>query len=361
MSDDLGGLFLVGFEGTEFSQDLALFLGDLAPAGVVLFGRNVVDPYQVARLNHDLQTFAAGRFGRGMFIGVDHEGGRVQRIREPYTVAPPARRIALAPDPDVHVRRYAQIAARELRLAGFNLNFVPVLDVLSSPDSAPDTVIGDRSFGHDPEVVARLGCAVIEEMRASRVIPCAKHFPGHGAAEVDSHLSLPVDARPRDVIEARDLVPFRGAITAGVEMMMTAHVTHVALDPHRPATFSYGTLSELLRKDMGYKGVVITDDLNMGAVSTNHTIADAAALAFEAGADLLLLCNTPYAAFDARAALRQRLADAPGLGHRVEESLARIDALRKSYADFMIPSDTAVVREYLAAKDRGADPYKEVS
>jgi beta-N-acetylhexosaminidase len=357
-----GPHFLVGFEGTAWSAELRDFFTELRPSGVVLFRRNIIEPHQVAALNRDIQTFSHAFLGRGMFIGIDHEGGRVQRIRAPLTALPAARSLADGPNPESEARRFAGIAARELRLAGFNLNFVPVLDTLASADRASDNVIGDRSFGHDPDFVARMGCAIIKEMRAAGVIPCAKHFPGHGSAEVDSHVQLPEDPRPKEVLLERDLLPFRAAVATDVEMMMTAHVVYPALDSVMPATLSRPALTGLLRGSMAYGGVTVTDDLDMGAIRTRHSIADAAVRAFEAGADLILICNSPYAALEARVALDDRMRRVRGEAQDHEAaSLRRIEALRRSYADSMRPCETSTLSEYLAAATRSGSRHRESS
>ncbi len=186
---DIGNLFIIGFDGTEFSPELRSLLDDLNPSGVILFSRNIEDPVQVARLNHDFQRF--GNKSRGFFIGVDQEGGRVRRLREPFAFFPPALELVAGHEPEAAVRDFARTTAREIALVGFNLDFAPVLDVLSHPDELRSSVIGDRAYGFDPETVARFGGIVVEELRTNGIIPCCKHFPGHGGTQVDSHVDLP--------------------------------------------------------------------------------------------------------------------------------------------------------------------------
>jgi beta-N-acetylhexosaminidase len=341
---EIGNLFTIGFEGTEFSSELRSLLEDLNPSGVILFSRNIEDPAQVARLNGDIQRF--GSASRGLLIGVDQEGGRVRRLREPFTFFPPALEMISGKEPEAVVRDFARTTAREIALVGFNLDFVPVLDVLSHPDELHSSVIGDRAYGFDPETVALFGGIVIDELRANGIIPCCKHFPGHGGTMVDSHVDLPVDTRARQLLEDKDLVPFRRAVAMQVEMMMTAHVLYPALDPEMPATLSRTALTELLRQSMAYDGVIITDDLDMGAVADRYSTEDCSLKAFVAGADLLLICKHPEKAFAARNRIFQALNDGEISAQRVTESLDRINRLKANYANSMNACDPAAARDY---------------
>lgn len=346
---DIGNLFMVGFNGTNFSAEVKDLLDELTPCGVILFARNIEDPAQIASLNHDIQSRGLRDGGSGYFIGVDQEGGRVRRLKQPFTVFPPAMEMAAAHDPATAVAEFARVTARQLRLVGFNLDFVPVLDVLTSEGSPDRAVIGDRSFGSDPEVVARLGEIVIDVMRSEGVIPCCKHFPGHGGTAVDSHTDLPVDARPWDEIRTCDLLPFRAAATRGVEMVMTAHVLYPSIDPAVPATLSSRLVEGTLRRDMGYSGVVITDDLDMGAVAGRFTVEDCALKAMNAGDDILLICNHPEKAFAARSRLLEAVRDGELSEGRVNQALARISDLKRRYRASMQPCSKEAVQDYFYA------------
>jgi beta-N-acetylhexosaminidase len=339
---DIGRLFMLGFRGTEFSPELQSFLEELNPSGVVLFSRNIESPMQVARLNHDLQVF--GRASDGLFIGVDQEGGRVRRLKEGFTEFPPALELSSHPDPDSSVRHFADRTAEELRLAGFNLDFAPVMDVIGSPENLTSSVIGDRSFGFDPDKVARLGTVVIRQFRSKGIIPCCKHFPGHGGTLVDSHVDLPTDTREFESIERLDLVPFRSAAKMQVEMMMTAHVLYPSMDQLLPATLSDVILNGLLREKLSYDGVVITDDLDMGAVADRYSIEDACLMSFTAGADLLLICNNPEKAFRARQRIFDALHSEEIPESRLIESITRIEKLKSAYMTSLVPCDMASAR-----------------
>jgi len=343
---------MVGFAGTEFTSEVRELVEDLNPGGVILFARNIESPLQIARLNHELQRHALSRHSQGLFVGVDQEGGRVRRLPEPFAVFPPALRMASSPEPEAAVRQFALTTARELRLTGFNVDFVPVMDVLAMLERVEASVIGDRSFGSDPFKVSHLGGIVIDTMRSCGVIPCVKHFPGHGGTLVDSHLDLPVDERPLELLEECDLIPFRSAVDQQVEMVMTAHVMFPAMDPNLPVTLSEPILQGLLRGKMAYQGVVVTDDLDMGAVTGNFSSDECALRAFAGGVDLLLVCHSPGKAFSARSATYEAVQNNVIPQSRVEESLARIRLLKSKYAASMVPCEQTDVAEYFKETKR---------
>jgi beta-N-acetylhexosaminidase len=347
---DFGNLFLVGFPGTRLNAEVKEFLDALNPAGVILFARNIDDPIQVSTLNHDMQLHAAEKMDQRFFIGVDQEGGRVRRLKEPFTAFPSARELASSPNPEQSIRDFASVTSREIRLAGFNLNFVPVLDVLAQTENAFDSVIGDRAFGSDSEAVAHFGRLIIETMRASGVIPCGKHFPGHGGTSVDSHTDLPVDRRDLPSLEAFDLVPFRRAIDVNVEMVMTAHVLYASLDNALPGTLSPRVVDGILRRHMGFDGVVATDDLDMGAVADRYSVEECAMLAVAAGVDLLLICNEPSKSLSARDRLFQAVENGEIAEARIQKSLGRVRQLKTRYEASMQPCDVGTVRDYFAGK-----------
>ncbi|MEW6347536.1 MAG: beta-N-acetylhexosaminidase [Thermodesulfobacteriota bacterium] len=334
---ELGGLFMVGFEGTRFDSELSDFLAELRPAGVILFARNVEDPRQVGLLNKSVQSHCLGTHGEGILIGVDQEGGRVRRLREPFTVFPAALELAASADPEQAVRGFARVTATELRLTGFNLDFAPVLDVVRDTVDVGNSVIGDRSFGANPDLVARLGLIVMETFADQGVISCCKHFPGHGGTSVDSHVDLPVDDRDAGSIETTDLLPFARAVRNHAPMLMTAHVRFPGLDPESCATFSPLIVRGLLREKLGYDGVVVTDDLDMGAVTNYFSPEEACLRAILAGSDMLLICNRPEKVLDCRTRLMEALRDGDLTEGRVRQALARIRRLKDRFRTSMIP------------------------
>jgi beta-N-acetylhexosaminidase len=216
----------------------------------------------------------------------------------------------------------------ELSSIGVDMNFAPVLDVLTN---AANTVIGDRAFAPDPQTVGLFGCAQARGLRESGVIPCGKHFPGHGATRIDSHDDLPRDERSLDELNQTDLQPFRMAITEGIEMIMTAHILYPALDAEYPATLSRKSMDGLLRQQVGYQGVVVTDDLEMGAIIRHDAVEQAAVQALCAGADLLLICHRVDLALTARDACLRALEAGNLSEQRLEEARRRLALLKRRH------------------------------
>ncbi len=286
LEEKVGQLFMVFFEGPTLSPGAMELLARRRAGGICLFSRtgNVSDPAQVARLTAEARRMASPLDqGPGLFVAVDQEGGPVARLTQGCTVMPPAMLLGASGDPE-NARRAARITAEELTALGINVNLAPVLDVNLNP---ANPVIGARSFGADPEAVARFGLAALEGYEDGGVMPVAKHFPGHGDTAVDSHAALPTLPHARDRLEAVELAPFRRAVAAGAPAIMTAHLAVPALDPlERPATFSPPVLG--LLREAGFDGLLFTDSLGMGAVARHMDAPTAALAAFSAGADVLL-------------------------------------------------------------------------
>ncbi|MBM4112153.1 MAG: beta-N-acetylhexosaminidase [Phycisphaerae bacterium] len=317
---DALGLLCIGFEGTELDSTTALLLRDCA-AGVVLFARNFVNREQVRGLISEVRR-AAG--SRPLIVAVDHEGGRVQRFRGAgFTDLPAARALGAGGDASA-VRRVAETAARELRAVGVNLDFAPVLDVDSNP---ANPVIGERSCSRDPGVVARLGAEFVRALQEAGVAACGKHFPGHGDTHLDSHLDLPRLPHDRARLESIELPPFRAAIDAGVASIMTAHVVFDAIDPGVPATLSAAAIDGLLRRELGFDGMVVSDDLDMKAIADRFEVGAAAVRSVAAGCDLLLCCRSAENRDRAIAALAEAIESGALPRSRVARSLERIRAV----------------------------------
>jgi len=219
-------------------------------------------------------------------VSVDQEGGRVARLRSPFTVWPPMQTLGRSGDVAL-AERFARALAAELTAVGISMDYTPVLDVLTNPSNP---VIGDRALAQKAEDVARLGAAIIRTLQAEGIAASGKHFPGHGDTSVDSHFELPMVEHPPDRLEAVELVPFRAAIEADVASIMTAHILIPSLDEERPATLSPIIVTELLKERLGYKGLVLSDDLEMKAISSRYGVADATVLAVGAGCDAVLMC-----------------------------------------------------------------------
>ena len=279
-----GRLAIVGFDGLSAPDDLRRLAAEFDLAGVIYFARNVESPAQVAELSREVSALARER---PFWVSVDQEGGRVARLRDPFTVWPPAVTLGRADD-DALAGRFARALAAELRAVGINLDYVPVLDVHTNP---ANPVIGDRALSETADRVARLGAEIATTLQREGVTACGKHFPGHGDTSVDSHEGLPIVEHDRRRFDAVEFVPFVRAIEAGVATIMTAHVLAPALDETTVASFSSAIVDRLLKKTLGFNGVVVSDDLGMKAVSATHTPGEAAVAAISAGCDVVLLCN----------------------------------------------------------------------
>ncbi len=246
------------------------------------------------------------------------------RLGEPFTQLPPAADIGRTGDASL-AYRIGCAMAEELASVGIDVNFAPVLDVHSNP---ANPVIGDRAFGSDPALVSGLGVAMLRGLRDGGVIPCGKHFPGHGDTQTDSHLELPVVRRSRDELQRTELPPFRAAIAAGVPMLITAHVLYPALDPDQPATLSRPILTDLLRHALGFDGVIASDDLEMRAIAGRQDIGAAAVATLRAGADALLVCQDLRRAEHIAAAIEQAIRDGTLDPNRVISAGERVERLR---------------------------------
>lgn len=278
-----GQRLILGFTHPHVDDDLRRVVAEIQPAGFILFARNVIEPSQVRELNRELASLVNAE--DPALICVDQEGGRVQRIREPATRWPSMRVVGQA---EAFTGAVSTGLARELSAMGFHLNLAPVADVDSNPKNP---VIGDRSFARDPREVARHVVAFIEAHQAAGMIACAKHFPGHGDTHLDSHHHLPIVEEELPRLLERELVPFAAAVKAGVGTVMTAHVVFPALDEDWPATLSSRVIPTLLRKRLGFDGVVLSDDLEMKAVAERWDIDTIVRRGTEATVDIFLACQ----------------------------------------------------------------------
>ena len=280
------------------AEDIRLF-NETKAGGLILYRRNFQSAAQLLTLLTGLEE----ALGRRLVIATDHEGGRVIMLGEGVTVFPDNLAVGAGREV-ISAERQGRIEALELRRLGIDLNFAPVLDVLTE---APSPNIGIRSYGKDPTLVARLGAARIRGMQSRGLSACAKHFPGKGHSPLDAHLRLPTIPSSWAEMKRTHLLPFLAAIEAGADAVMTSHPLYPALDPAplTPATFSRRIVGDYLRGELGYGGVIVSDDLEMGAIAELCPVGEAAVKAAEAGHDLLLVCHTEAAQRQACAALHQ--------------------------------------------------------
>jgi len=317
----LGQLMIIGFEGAKASDELLSFIRDEGIGGVILFKRNFESKKQLKRLIQELQEAGEGR----LFVSIDHEGGRVMRLHEPFTHFPAAMRVAEKGAKAIY--EVGKTMAIELSQVGFNLNYAPVLDVATN---AFNTVIGDRSFGSDPVFVAEIGIQMMRGLMEGGIIACGKHFPGHGDTDLDSHLSLPVLNHTRQRMNVCELHPFKVAIAAGIPMIMTAHVLIPNLDPKWPASISRRITDELLRRELGFEGVIVTDDILMKGIANLLPVPEAACHAIEAGADIIMLCKGGIE-LQRQALNAVRKCHDDGKLAGIEERLGRINSLKDRF------------------------------
>lgn len=291
MRQIIGQHLFIGVSGKSLTPDEKVFIIENNIGGICLFGRNVAEPNQVADLCAEIQELRFKMADRApLFIGIDMEGGRVHRLKTTFTQFPAVQHLGVIDNPVVTFN-FALRMGLELRSVGINLNFSPCADVYTNP---ANTIIGDRSFGTDPELVARHVSATARGFVKSGVIACAKHFPGHGNTLLDSHLDLPIEKESTwDSLDHRELIPFKKAIRSRIDMIMSAHIMYPEVDPNWPATLSYEFLTKRLRDELHYRGLIITDDLGMKAMSAHYAAEEIPVRAMLAGADLLLYCNEP--------------------------------------------------------------------
>ena len=319
----LGELFMLGFtdQNLSFVEEWAREEG---LGGAILFARNLGAPQAIAALTDRLRRLTPDL---PPLIAVDQEGGRVARLAEPFTLWPPARALGRLGSEDLafHV---GQAMGAELAGAGFTMDMAPVLDV---DTNAANPIIGDRSFGGDPALVGRLGSAFARGLTEAGVLPVGKHFPGHGDTAADSHLTLPVVPHGRDRLLSVEVAPFRTA-APHLPAVMTAHVLYPGLDAEHPATLSAGILTGLLRTEIGYDGLVISDDLEMAGIAHRWPAGEAACRFLAAGGDLVLVCHRPEFQREALAALRRAAGRGEIPASRLEEARERVRRARSQAA-----------------------------
>lgn len=280
----MGQLLIAGFNGVDIPVELKSLAREFGLGGVILFARNIASVEQVAEV-----CFEAARLTPDLpaWVSVDQEGGRVARLKQPFTEWPPMATLGRSGDVAL-AERFARALATEMKAVGISLDYAPVLDIHTNPKNP---VIGDRALAETADAVATLGQAIIRTLQAEGIAACGKHFPGHGDTSTDSHLELPLIEHPPERLRDVEFRPFKAAIAADVATIMTAHILMPALDETRPATLSKRIITGMLRDELGYQGVILSDDLEMKAVARDYQVPAAAVLAIEAGCDGVLICS----------------------------------------------------------------------
>ncbi len=286
ITEKIGQLVMAGIDGYENDEHSMELIEKYKVGGFILLGQNIKDTKQTLNLINSLKSSnAANKIP--LFFGIDEEGGRVSRMPKEFAKLPTSKVIGEKNNSDISYN-IGSILGEEVKAFGINMNFAPVLDVNSNPKNP---VIGDRAFGDNVEIVSKLGIETMKGIQAQNVISGIKHFPGHGDTSVDSHVGLPVVNNDLNRLKSLELIPFSKAIESGAEVVMVAHILLPKIDKDNPASFSKVIITDVLRNYLKYDGVVITDDMTMGAVVKNYDIGKAAVKSLNAGSDIILVCH----------------------------------------------------------------------
>jgi len=319
-----GQRLMVGFEGTVLNNDLRSLISEFKIGGVILFAINIESPDQIKDLCRSIQDYARACQQPPLFIAVDQEGGQVARLKEPFTIFPGNPHMKSEAD----AIRFAEITSAEMNQVGINMNMAPVMDVSSEGSGS---IMAERTFGDNPDWVSRLGVKVIEHLQLNKIMAVAKHFPGIGRTALDSHLDMPVLHDDLAMIEQLDLIPFEAGIRSGVSGVMLSHIFYSQLDPQWPASLSLQIAKNLLRKKMQFNGLVLTDDLDMGAITKHYDIQTAVHQILAADIDLTLICHKGPSIEIAFEEMAKEIADAPAIKASGIESVERIMRAKRKY------------------------------
>lgn len=322
----IGQQIIIGVSGHALTADEKKFIVENNIGGVVLFGRNLANPQQIRDLCAEIQSLRHQLPDKApLFIGIDMEGGRVHRLKPPFTQWPALKHIGDLDAPTVAFH-FAQRMGVELMAVGINLDFAPCLDVYTNPKN---TVIGDRAISSNPHQVEKMASALIRGYIKSGVISCAKHFPGHGDTIIDSHEDLPVELADLQRLHDVELIPFKKALKSRVDMVMSSHILFKNIDEKNPVTFSEFFLKKMIREELRYRGIIISDDLGMKALAKYHSPEQIPVKALQAGIDILLYCNEPEIPPIAVESLISAVAQGQLNKADVENSYRRIMDLKK--------------------------------
>lgn len=335
----VGQLFVLGFNGYSVPPEFKNFAQEYHLGGVIYFKRNVQSPGQLAELSNELQFQVRTAEMPGLFISIDHEGGKVNRLVKPFTKFPGNDYLGELGSPKVGFE-FGAVLGKELRAVGINVNYAPVVDVLTNP---ANQVIRNRAFSGDPEVCAKLGSAVCRGLQKMGVMAVAKHFPGHGDTKEDSHFLLPKVEKSIAKLEELEFIPFRRVIRSRVEGIMTAHILNPEIDPEYPATLSEKTIEQLLRKELRFNRVLFTDALEMKAIADHYGVEEAAVLSVNAGCDCLIYRGDDGPPMKAIEAVIKAIESQKIPIEKVQQAIRRIQAAKNVYVDIKKPVEVTEV------------------
>jgi beta-N-acetylhexosaminidase len=321
-----GQRLMVGFDGGALNDDLKFYIDTLKIGGIILFKRNITSAEQTNRLCRDVQAYALLSGQPPLFIAIDQEGGTVARLPEPFTRFPGNSHIKTPS----HAKHFAKVTSRDLKSIGVNMNMAPVMDVAATDI---DSIMRDRAFGHDPAVVSELGGVVIDTFQTNGIMSVAKHFPGIGRTTLDSHRDRPIFDANIDNMRACDLIPFQAAIACQASGIMLSHILYSEIDPKWPASISSKIANDLLRRQMGYDGIVMTDDLDMGAIRKYYDIETVIDQILLADIDITLICHKGPDISTAFTRILDRIQQNESFLEKGKASLKRIMNLKRIYLE----------------------------
>ncbi|MFZ7946012.1 beta-N-acetylhexosaminidase [Neobacillus sp. 19] len=326
LEDKIGQMILAGISETRMDTNAKKLISQFHVGGIIFYKNNFETPEQTVQLVNQLK--AGNVSSLPLFLGVDQEGGRVTRLPGGLVNFPPNKQIGQVNNPEFSYK-VGTLIGHELREFGLNLDFAPVLDINSNPNNP---VIGDRSFGNNSEIVSKLGIQTMKGIQSQDVIPTIKHFPGHGDTSVDSHLELPVVNKSLKQLKELELIPFERAIDHGADVVMVAHILLPELDKTNPASMSKAVMTDLLRKQLSFKGVIITDDMTMGAITEHFDIGKAAVESVKAGSDIILVGHDYNNVVKITSSLKTAVQNGEISEQRLNESIERIIQLKRKYS-----------------------------
>lgn len=325
LDEKIGQLVISGVEGYTLGDNTRELIESYKVGGFIILGENVKDTQQLLGLINDIKA-ANSKNSIPLFISVDEEGGRVSRLPQEFKKLPASGKVGKINNSQFSYN-LGSIISDELKAFGFNMDFAPVMDINSNPKN---TVIGDRSFGSNADIVTELGIQTMKGLQSGSIASVIKHFPGHGDTSVDSHVGLPVVSKDLERLQEMELIPFSKAAESA-DAVMVAHILLTKIDAENPSSMSKAVITDILRKDLKFDGVVITDDMTMGAIVKNYDIGAAAVKSFNAGCDIILVCHQYQDEVGVLDSLKKAALDGTISSQRIYESLYRILKLKQKY------------------------------
>jgi beta-N-acetylhexosaminidase len=326
IDEKIGQLMIVGFNGTVMDEKVKDMIEKNHIGGLILFKENIANVEQTTQLLNTLKK-TNNPNPIPLFLSVDEEGGKVHRLSHEFLKMPSAKKIGDINDEKVSLE-YGKILGMRIKSLGFNMDFAPVLDINSNPKNL---VIGNRAFGSTVDVVVNNGLQVMRGINSESIVSIIKHFPGHGDTATDSHINIPVVNKELKELESLELVPFTKGIAKGVDGIMVGHILFPKIDSDKPATLSKAIINDILRERLSYNGVVISDDMTMGAIMKNYSIEDAAVEFLKAGGDIVLVCHGYEDQLKVIDKIKEKVENGNITEKELDEKVQRIIKLKQKY------------------------------